>query len=72
VGTRVVHLSDLTGRQAEASEQLGRLVVLEHPDIAEPATDDELHPGRGHHRQPCRHPPGLGAGSAASQLGPTR
>jgi hypothetical protein len=37
VATKVVHVSDLTGRQAEEGEQLGRLVVLQHPEIAEPA-----------------------------------
>jgi hypothetical protein len=38
VATKVVHFSDLSGREAEDEGQLGRLVVLEHPDIAEPAT----------------------------------
>jgi hypothetical protein len=37
VATKVVHLSDLSGREAEDEGQLGRLVVLEHPDIGEPA-----------------------------------
>jgi hypothetical protein len=38
VATKVVHVSDLSGREAEDEGQLGRLVVLEHPDIGEPAT----------------------------------
>jgi hypothetical protein len=38
VATKVVHVSDLSGREAEEEGQLGRLVVLEHPEIAEPAT----------------------------------
>jgi hypothetical protein len=38
VATKVVHVSDLSGREAEDEGQLGRIVVLEHPDIAEPAT----------------------------------
>jgi hypothetical protein len=38
VATKVVHFSDLSGREAEDEGQLGRLVVLEHPDIGEPAT----------------------------------
>jgi hypothetical protein len=38
LATKVVHVSDLSGRQAEEEGELGRLVVLEHPDIAEPAT----------------------------------
>jgi hypothetical protein len=38
VATKVVHFSDLSGREAEDEKQLGRLVVLEHPDIGEPAT----------------------------------
>jgi hypothetical protein len=37
VATKVVHFSDLSGREAEDEGQLGRLVVLEHPDIGEPA-----------------------------------
>jgi hypothetical protein len=36
MATKVVHVSDLSGREAD-EHQLGRLVVLEHPDIAEPA-----------------------------------
>ncbi len=36
MATKVVHVSDLSGREADEN-QLGRLVVLEHPDIAEPA-----------------------------------
>jgi hypothetical protein len=38
VATKVVHVSDLSGREAEDEGQLGRLVVLEHPDVGEPAT----------------------------------
>jgi hypothetical protein len=38
VATKVVHFSDLSGREAEDEGQLGRLVVLEHPDIGESAT----------------------------------
>ena len=38
MATKVVHFSDLSGREAEDEGQLGRLVVLEHPDIGEPAT----------------------------------
>jgi len=38
VATKVVHVSDLSGREAEDEDQLGRLVVLEHPDVGEPAT----------------------------------
>ena len=38
MATKVVHVSDLSGREAEEEGQLGRLVVLEHPDIGEPAT----------------------------------
>jgi hypothetical protein len=38
VATKVVHVSDLSGREAEEEGQLGRLVVLEHPYIREPAT----------------------------------
>lgn len=38
MATKVVHVSDLSGREAEDEGQLGRLVVLEHPDIGEPAT----------------------------------
>jgi hypothetical protein len=38
VATKVVHFSDLSGREAEEEGELGRLVVLEHPDIGEPAT----------------------------------
>ncbi len=38
MATKVIHVSDLSGRQAEDESELGRLVVLEHPDIAEPAT----------------------------------
>ena len=38
MATKVVHVSDLSEREAEDEGQLGRLVVQEHPDIAEPAT----------------------------------
>jgi len=38
LATKVVHFSDLSGREAGDASQLGRLVVLEHPDIGEPAT----------------------------------
>jgi hypothetical protein len=38
VATKVVHVSDLSGREADDEGQLGRLVVLEHPDVGEPAT----------------------------------
>ena len=38
MATKVVHFSDLSGREAEDEKQLGRLVVLEHPEIGEPAT----------------------------------
>jgi hypothetical protein len=38
LATKVVHVSDLSGREAEDENQLGRIVVLEHPDIGEPAT----------------------------------
>jgi hypothetical protein len=38
VATKVVHVSDLSGREAEDENQLGRLVVLEHPDVGESAT----------------------------------
>ncbi len=36
MATKIVHISDLSGREAD-QDQLGRLVVLEHPDIAEVA-----------------------------------
>src|SRR4029450_6106326 len=38
VATKVVHVSDPAGRAAEDEGHLGPLVVLEHPDIGEPAT----------------------------------
>ena len=37
MAVKVVHVSDLSDRQG-GEEELGRLVVLEHPDIGEPAT----------------------------------
>jgi hypothetical protein len=37
-GDQGCSLFDLSGREAEDEGQLGRLVVLEHPDIGEPAT----------------------------------
>jgi len=41
MATKVVHISDLSGREAD-QDQLGRLVVLEHPDTAEPASLEVL------------------------------
>ena len=38
MATKVVHVSDLSGREAEDENQLGRLVVLEHPDVGESAS----------------------------------
>jgi len=38
MATKVVHVSDLSGREAEDESQLGRMVVLEHPEIGVPAT----------------------------------
>jgi hypothetical protein len=41
VATKVVHVSDLSGQQADPSE-LGRLVVREHPAVGEPVTLEVL------------------------------
>lgn len=38
MATKVVHVSDLSGREAEDESQLGRLVVLEHPEVSESVT----------------------------------
>jgi hypothetical protein len=37
MAVKVVHVSDVSDRQG-GEQELGRLVVLEHPDIGEPAT----------------------------------
>jgi hypothetical protein len=37
VAVKVVHVSDVSDRQG-SEDELGRLVVLEHPEIGEPAT----------------------------------
>ena len=41
MGTKVVHVSDLSGTEAD-QEDLGRLVVVEHPSIARPVTLEVL------------------------------
>ena len=37
MAVKVVHVSDISDRQG-SEDELGRLVVLEHPDVGEPAT----------------------------------
>jgi hypothetical protein len=41
MATKVVHISDLSGTEADQNE-LGRLVVLEHPSITRPVTLEVL------------------------------